>query len=174
MTTIACDGLTIASDSRISGDGIDPFFEKPKFGRLAGRRPIIVAAAGALWWSGAFRVWAGKQRSKYPETDADEGTAVTFDGARWRTYLSQVPHPELGPDVWALGSGRHYALTALTLGHCPVAAVWAAMQLDPNSGGSVFVADVKELLKVGDGAIKKIRAEEARPRPSKLIQARVY
>lgn len=175
MTTIACDGRIIASDSRCTDDGIDPFFERPKFGRvMVGRRPAIVATAGDLWWCGAFRAWAAKPRSRYPETNGENGSALQFDGKTWRTYLSQVPHPEISPTTWALGSGRAYALTALTLGHDPIAAVWAAMQLDPDSGGAIFVAEISELLSRGDGAIKKIGAGEARPRQAFHVQAGVY
>jgi hypothetical protein len=161
MTVIAFDGRTIASDGLSVAGFRDAFSDAAKF-RLP-KRGVIVATAGTEIWSRRFDHWVarGKTYPLVPDTEEEKGLggqAALFRNGRWHKYYSDAPTPEHMGSKWALGSGAGYAMTALVLGHDAVTSCWAAMQLDTHCGASIWYADVTELIRVGNDAIRRSSA----------------
>lgn len=164
MTVIAFDGVTIACDSKRTGDYADVWSDWPKF-RVVGRgkNTAIVASAGDVAWCEAFDAWVGGKTRKYPAKAGNEGEAVVLRAGQWRRYMSDDEYPEPIGAKWAIGSGRNFAASALILKHDAITAVWAAMQLNEHCGGHLYFARVDEILKVGNAAIKKISEQGRTP-----------
>lgn len=166
MTTVVCDGEFIASDSQQNCDFVIPFSTTCKFkGDPNGARGQIVAAAGLADWCDAFSAWViGTRKARPMHADGDNGVAAVFDGVGWQRYACDTKLSHSMANKWAIGSGAPYANTALVLGHDAITAVYAAIQLDPYSGGPIFYASLNELLTQGNAAIKTMTHEQAKER----------
>ena len=188
MSIVVCDGRVIASDSQYTdGNDIDVFLRVPKFEAITARRkPAIVAAVGNASWAIAFREWAANRLAHdYPldevkdsEPAHSQGILVTDAGPA--IYTSSSVRKQPCANVWAMGSGRQYAMAALCLGFDAVAACRVASQLDTSCSAPIFAATLDDLMRYGSASIKEIpvtaQARIAAPgkgaRPAKLIHAR--
>jgi hypothetical protein len=164
MTVAVFDGVTIASDSQQTGDGIIPYAVKRKFCAFPlGSRGLVVATCGTANWCDAFTEYIGGTRKARPLVGGtDQGAALVFDGREWRKHYADSKFSNSTADKWALGSGAAYAEAALVLGHDAITAVYAACQLDPYSGGAIFHANINELLAFGNEAIQQMSHDEAK------------
>lgn len=146
MTSIAFDGVTLATDSRTTNGGIITLdTPEPKFFFEGGR--LFVWCGSECWAPELARhLKTGRaKKSEYPIRSAEEGTeAAVFDGVTWRKYYSVFPAPDSIRGKFAMGSGMPFCSAALLLGHNAVEAVRVATQLDPASGGPIFSVNVSE------------------------------
>ncbi len=134
MTTIACDGRSMAGDGReiecntITGNAVS------KVRRLDDGR--IVGIAGNVTDGNAFVRWLseGGQKPKLPNFKAlvlsPDGSLTWYD-AKLEGLNSEAPA--------AIGSGMDHALTAMDAGCSPERAVELAALRDPGTGGKITV-----------------------------------
>jgi ATP-dependent protease HslVU (ClpYQ) peptidase subunit len=135
MTTIACDGESMAADGLVcSGSTV--------FGRNA-RKIVqlkdgrIVGCAGNARYQGPFAAWL-EDGGDIPEMDDEfealvllpDGTVVSYDH-KGRMLPEELPT--------ASGSGREFALAAMDTGATPEEAVKVACSRDMMSGGEIVV-----------------------------------
>ena len=158
MTTVVCDGVSIACDTRRAADGgeVDPFAIEPKFWT---RNGVIFAACGLSLWPDAFMDWYGTQND-YPMLSGEDGRSseiVVYDKRRWRQYWGDTTFPERISSRWAIGTGAPYAKAALLCGKSAARCVAIALQLDCHSGGRILHVTLADLLANGEGAIKEYR-----------------
>lgn len=135
MTTIATDGWTMASDSRLSGEYLDSDY----FVKIHRVHRCLIGGAGDpsefLMWLNWFR---HKQRDldSYPDMSGETGILVLKQDRTVLHYAS-TPFPiSIGLPA-AEGSGSHIALGAMDAGASPEEAVRIAIRRDVNSGGRV-------------------------------------
>ena len=141
MTTIAFDGVTLASDSLVSTSGrAHPNLRPTKIMRRGG---LVFAAAGTLGNCEAFADWyLGDQRGKCPLREDDPAWVITppprgrrvtklieFSGGLDYTFIVQPP--------CAIGTGESFAIAAMLAGANATRAVRIACKIDVLSGGPV-------------------------------------
>ncbi len=132
MTTI------VANTNRMVADTQGTLGNMPYYRRKIYRvRGALVAAAGYTAHSMAFLRWYGEgcRRGCEPSVNRDDGFgAFVLDKSGLWEYDDDMVAMPIYEDVWAIGSGRDYALTALRLGKTPEEAVEIACKMDVNSG----------------------------------------
>lgn len=109
MTTIACDGRTVAADGQMQDNG---------------------AFAPISDW-----IADGADIEKLPKIG--EFSVIEFGPEQAFAYSHDIPYPDPYNYPCAFGSGQPFALAAMQLGKGAVDAVRVAMELDPGSGGEV-------------------------------------
>jgi len=140
MTTIACDGVSIAADSLVTGGGF----------RCAERHEKLfvtpdgnyVGTTGFTDDGHAVRKWfeTGCPDEK-PDIDGSfEALVLTRDGT---FYLSSKLVMTKYYDVMAIGSGGEIAIGAMLAGKKPHEAVAIAIGRDTRSGGPISMASLK-------------------------------
>lgn len=132
MTVIACDGRSMAADSRMTNNANRIISETtPKLART--KAGWIVGAAGR--GEGARLVAEALDADAKPAFISTSAIVLLPDGTG-RFYEEDG---EFSACSWpfAIGSGRDFALAAMDLCHSPAAAVEAAIRRDPFSGGKV-------------------------------------
>lgn len=132
MTTIACDGKTMASDSRQIGSYIDPVTAV----KIREFNNCLIGNAGDPAILGTFIHWLreGCDKSKKPDIQENEFLMLK-DGEIYHYSKELNPIPVGNPA--AIGSGAKFAMTAMLCGKTPTEAVEIACQLDPYSGGEI-------------------------------------
>ncbi len=142
MSTICCDGKTVAADGRsICGDSIvDTDFEKIilKDGRIFG----VVGTAGSLNPVVAW-ILEGADPDKMPKIA--EFSVVEFCKEGANLYRHDVPYADLYNYPCAFGSGQPFALAAMRAGAKPLEAVKIAAELDPGTGGTCIEISLDDL-----------------------------
>lgn len=139
MTTVACDGQTVAADTMQVGSYIDPVaFQKiHRVGRT------IIGVAGDIAQCSVFIRWF-KDQSKpkpSPENMKDfEAMVVRDDTAYYYDELLELVETGL---PCAIGSGSKFAMAAMLAGADAVKAVKIAMKLDIRTGGKVRTIKIK-------------------------------
>lgn len=134
MTTIACDGKTMAADSRTSSGGdriVDD--QTTKIGRT--KEGWIVGAAGR---GGALRLAIeALNAGNAPKIKGTTVIALLPDGTG-RQYEEDGHWTDV---LWpySCGSGRDFALALLDAGFSPEKAVLGAAKRDPFTGGPVTI-----------------------------------
>jgi len=139
MTTIAWDGVIVASDSRmVTGDYCCPG-EKKKIKRVG---EWLYAISGYGAWFDAWISWHqdGCDPRNTPPCVIPEGSTGNFlafkNGECWHCTKGLPYMQELkAPDAW--GSGYQYAIGAMLAGANAARAVEIAIMADINSGGPV-------------------------------------
>lgn len=136
MTTIACDGKTMAADSLITGSGV-VFSAVRKIERVG---EAIVACAGAQEDDALFLEWFVREDSKPELAEGFEAFVLNSDGL----YLYE---PKLAP--WkveapfaCIGSGWQIATGAMAAGATPKEAVEIACQYHTETGPPVVVEEL--------------------------------
>lgn len=129
MTTVACDGRTMASDSQVSGDYTDRA-ARSKLARVAG---AVIGAAGVCTDVVRFQVWYADPAQAKPRLGKSFEALVARDGKLYY-YDAELTAIELKPPA-AIGSGNAFAMGAFYMNATAVQAVAAARKYDPFTGG---------------------------------------
>lgn len=138
MTTIACDGKTMACDGQREHRGTVTNYQAVKIARLADGS--LVGTAGDVGFGRAVVEWLDKKEGDPPKECGDGGF----------TCLQLKPTGELllgGEDCrmseiaapFAIGSGMDLAIGAMAAGLDAATAVSVACRFDSGSGGSITV-----------------------------------
>jgi len=139
MTTIAYDGITLATDSLVSSGSV-AFGTGKKLFKL--KEGCYAALAGNLALMPEILSWL--QGGPKPELQEDEeigGLYIDKKGVPWEFDNSLRLFPACIP--WGGGSGGHIALTAMKCGKSAAEAVEVACELDLRSRGPVVSVEVK-------------------------------
>lgn len=133
MTTIACDGKSMAGDTLVtSGSEIVGYaikIERTKDGRIFGSAgPGDDCRRFAQWMQGGDK----------PELSNDFSALIlTLDGTVYYVGATLEPSEFIVPQ--ALGSGGDFAIGAMLAGKSPRDAVAIAIERDTRSGGDITV-----------------------------------
>lgn len=138
MTVIAWDGTTLAADKRAVCNGFIRTTTKIK--RI---RDMLVGCAGDLGVAAAMMAWIerGCDESKYPDSQKDTDDMVSTiiiwpDKTIWRYEITPFPF-RIEDTVFAIGSGRDYAIGAMSRGATAKEAVFAASLYDIYCGNGI-------------------------------------
>jgi hypothetical protein len=146
MTTIAFDGISVASDSLQGSHDYDCPVPAVK---LVEKNGVVYAICGFFAWFDAWIKWyeAGADPKETPICKAPNNntTFIVFEKGRCFTYDSDMPYPDEAFAGEAFGSGRGFAMGAMAFGANARQAVETAIKLDPGSGGPVQVIDLESL-----------------------------
>lgn len=133
MTTIACDGVRIAADGLVTGNGAIHHRSFPKVHAL--RSGAVVGITGTIFlYQEALDFLEGKRDSLDVGDDFEaiilhpDGRTECMDG-KGRRYAQPAP--------CATGTGASFALAAMAAGAGAREAVAIACDLDPYSGGLI-------------------------------------
>lgn len=137
MTTIACDGKTIAADGRqVSGNCIT----MEDFQKVVEWDGIVYAFTGNASLFYPMMRWhkAGADVKECPQVGKDDGALIVFNSMGVTLYRTDCPYADrcATPDAW--GTGATFAIGAMDAGADAVRAVELAMSRDPYSGGKVI------------------------------------
>lgn len=136
MTTVAYDGITMAADSRTTGDYKDDHCQK-----LFRVGKAVIGVAGAYSAGLLFIRWFKDQTKPKPDLPDDFYALVARDGI-WFYDSNLIPIPTRAPT--AIGSGAHLALGAMAVGATAAEAVRIARQYDESTGGRVRTLKVNQ------------------------------
>jgi ATP-dependent protease HslVU (ClpYQ) peptidase subunit len=130
MTTICFDGVTLASDSRTTGNYVE---DNTKKLYTQGNRHY--GFAGSLTSSLSFLQWSNNRTVEKPKLD-DDFEIIEVEGGKAFYYDSNlVKTPASIP--CAIGSGCHLAMAAILCGKTAKQAIEIAKKLDEGTGGKV-------------------------------------
>jgi ATP-dependent protease HslVU (ClpYQ) peptidase subunit len=143
MTTIACDGKSMAGDGQRNHLGTITSSTAEKIRRLSDGR--IVGTSGDVSFGDSFVAWLDKGGDQ-PKYEGDAGFAA----------LILQPNGELligGQDCkmsviekpYAIGSGMDLAIGAMDAGKSPLEAVIIASNRDPHTGGAIMMLETSFL-----------------------------
>lgn len=140
MTTIACDGKSMAGDGLITDNDIITMTDCRKVSVLEDGR--VIGFAGNAYGYAAFAKWleAGAKGDppKFCDSDSDITCLVLTPAGQLFTYDKHgYPFEERPP--FAIGSGQQFAIAAMDLGKSPEEAVRYACTRDPFSAGDITV-----------------------------------
>lgn len=142
MTTIACDGKSMAADGfAVVGDRIADRQQKKLF-RVSFS---IFGVCGASECREAFREWleSGQTEKKPALSNEDFGALeLKSDGSIWA--WNAMLHPVKMSAPASQGSGHEMAAAAMLCGKDAKGAVEIACMLDINSGGEITVEYLEE------------------------------
>jgi ATP-dependent protease HslVU (ClpYQ) peptidase subunit len=142
VTTIACDGKSIAGDGLItSGDSIFGYRAKKVFEISNGR---LVGVAGNAFQIRKFVEWLDRG-GKLPELDDDTEALVLERDGTCKTYNYQGNWWE---EELPTGSGRDHAIAAMDAGADAQKAIEIASLRDTCTGGDVMVLKLKKRTRV--------------------------
>ena len=142
MTTIACDGKSMAGDTLCTANGSVVAYHR-KIERLSDGR--IVGSCGDATQCILIRQWLEAGRDKPELDDKVEAIVLNLDGTIDWWDKRFVPLRYIAP--MAIGSGGDYAIGAMLAGQDPVGAVEIAMIRDRNTGGDVETYSLEPTLK---------------------------
>lgn len=134
MTTIAYRAGVMAADTQVTAGiivGTTTKIVRRKDGALC-------AGVGSLPWVQAFHRWfmAGEEGDP-PEVPEDSRGLIIGKRGPFEMFETNGAFEIKEPFI-ALGTGREFALGAMYVGATAAAAVKAAMEFDPYSGGKVM------------------------------------
>jgi hypothetical protein len=139
MTTIACDGKSIAADGMISGNGVIHDLNNVKVFRL--NSGGIVGVSGSAYYCAAALAYLNGEADSLDVGDEFEaiilhpnGECECMDG-KGRSYPQTVPT--------ATGSGTPFALAVMDMGFDAKEAIEAAAKRDCYTGGLIKVLDLE-------------------------------
>jgi hypothetical protein len=147
MTTIATDGITVASDSqRVAGsERIDLSTKK-----IQKRNGHVFAFTGDFGIFDPAIEWfltEPRDPEKAPKVSKDGGWSLLVMGPHHvMRYSDTLPYGEPWPYPQAFGSGATYAMAALRLGKSPAEAIELAASLDIYTAGPIQVVNISEAL----------------------------
>lgn len=138
MTTVATDGKSISSDSRIVGDYIDQI-GSPKIFRVGEQ---LIGVCGSYTECLIYIDWlkAGQRETDRPKFSEFEAIHVSRNGVYW---IDKDLQPIKASPKTAIGSGGRYAMAAMLAGADTKKAVQIAAKLDPYTGGKIVTMRLK-------------------------------
>ncbi len=143
MTTIAWDGKSLAADKLMSQQGLRGVVTKIQRGAdgsLIGISGQFSTGLHAAQW-----VANGADPALMPKTqDTDEWVGIIQikpDGTIWKYERGPVPM-KIEDCIFAVGSGRDFALAAMYLGKSAIEAVKVAARFDVYTGMGVDVLNL--------------------------------
>jgi hypothetical protein len=144
MTTIATDGVTVASDSmRACGQEIvDLSTQKIKV-----RDGHLFAFTGDFAFFDPAIEWflGGRDIEKAPKVHKDGNwRLLVLYHDRIESYTDTQPYGDPFPYPQAFGSGADYAFTALHLGKSPEEAVALSSRFNVYTGGPIQVVNIAD------------------------------
>ncbi len=143
MTTVACDGRTMAADGLVTEDDHICRTDYRKVFELADGR--IAGFAGNCYNWGAFAGWLDNG-GDLPKVEDGFCCIVLSQNGDLHSYDQHGRiFPECAPK--AIGSGALFALAAMDFGQSAAEAVGYACTRDIYSGGSITVAQCKGALR---------------------------
>jgi ATP-dependent protease HslVU (ClpYQ) peptidase subunit len=130
MTTIACNRKMMSGDTRYTDGGLEGKC-KTKIHNVNGD---LVGFAGSMAEGLAFVKWYKNKDEEKPEISDTTILVLKYDETIW-TYDSNYHAVEVtDKDFYAIGSGSHFAMGAMSAGKNPTEAVRIATKLDVYSG----------------------------------------
>lgn len=157
MTTIVYRDGKMAADTRAYSGSTTPIGEKFKIEVIEysdGSKSIVGVSTPAPGLSEEIRRWFASE--KHPDFEPQgigsdrrgfEAIEVTEDGEIFFYNDNFTPSGPLMTDWIAIGSGKDYAVGALSMGATAEEAVGVAINCDAWTGGRVTVIDLKDLKK---------------------------
>ena len=140
MTTIAYDGITLATDSLITSGSLKFGYCEKIFKLKKGR---YLACAGSLEILPLVVAWFnGGPEVDLVDTDKITGIVVNGDGSAMDISNELRVFPACIP--WSGGTGEEIAMTAMRCGKNAAEAVAMACELDINSGGDVQSVKIRK------------------------------
>lgn len=154
MTTIVYRNGVVAADTRAYSGSSTPIGEKIKIEVITysdGSKSVVGVSTPAPGFSEEIRRWFAND--KHPDFEPQglgdrrsfEAIEVTKDGEVFFYNDSFVPSGPLITDWIAIGSGKDYAVGALSMGASAEEAVQVAITNDAWTGGRVTAIDLKDL-----------------------------
>lgn len=138
MTVVAWDGKTLAADKRTSFGGLHAVVTK-----VYEINGSLVGCAGASAQNAEMRAWfaAGCDPKEFPAAQRDIDKCVSMlviDKSGAVLQYENTPHPiRIESRLWAIGSGRDFAIAAMHCGKTAREAVEIASACDSNCGNGV-------------------------------------
>ena len=140
MSTVATDGQSMASDSRITDDG--GAMDQLNFPKIRKLKDCIAGFAGDVESGILFFNWLERGEQDDPaqkpplDDDVFIGLVLRANGVFW--YGSKlIPGGVACGTPAAIGSGGDFAMGAMLAGKTPAESVRLACRVDSNSGGKV-------------------------------------
>lgn len=132
MTTIACDRVTMASDSMCADN--QSFCSVAKIFRIRG---ALVGVAGTFAPCAAFINWLRSKDEDQEPPDMEGVYALLLNHEGIWMYDAHPTPFEVKDGFAAIGSGCQAALAAMHCGASPQMAVKVAAKVDANTGGAI-------------------------------------
>lgn len=136
MTTIACDGKSMAADGMINMGGMITDYAQPKVVRLEDGR--LVGWCGTVSDGPVFAAWLESPESERPKLDEGFAALVLSPDGSLRCYEDTCNYLSL-PTPSAIGTGGPYAVAAMDIGETAEQAVARAAYRDLCTGGTIIV-----------------------------------
>lgn len=146
MTTIACDGMSMAGDGRCY-DHCDTIVDdaRAKVFRLNDGR--IVGGSGSSFDVDSWRSWLDDGKTGDCPIQSDQFSALILCCDGVILWVDHKGREIITPAPIATGSGQDFALGAMAAGALPEDAVRIACQRDGRSGGIVTAIHLDQALK---------------------------
>lgn len=141
MTTIACDGRTIAADGLKLYASFDIVQLDAKKLKVVGDR--IYAITGSFVAFGPCIDWHMKGAAPDDKPKIDDWYLIVVDFNGVTRYSDKYPYPESMPVPVAFGAGADLALGAMMAGATPQEAVRIAATVTTHTGGEIQTLDIK-------------------------------
>ena len=140
MTTIAWDGKTLASDSRVTEGGclVSDNYNKIRTFKYKNKKHLV-GIAGSMAQGERFFVWLkqnGFDLDDPPRLEDMEALVVTKDGV-WCYEGSSQAYVTLTGEVAAIGSGSYIALAGMRIGLSSEESVLLASQVDLGTNNNI-------------------------------------
>lgn len=143
MTTIACDGKSMAGDGQSDACGTIISTQGMKVHRLSDGS--LFGMAGAREDRAPIIEWL-EHGGKKPKVQRLSAIVLKPCGSLW--YYNELLNPSSVDVPCAVGSGMDFAFGAMEMGATPEAAVKIASKRDPHTGGKITVLNLKPQLEV--------------------------
>lgn len=144
MTTIACDGKTVAADGLGTTGNQPTDWNGVKITRHGG---LVYGYVGSSCYRTPFIEWhlRGRDPDLLPRFhDEDEGHIIVFYIDRCEIYGKNRPYPTVHPYPASFGSGEDFARMAMECGLSAEEAVRRTMKFDLKTGGEITVLPLVE------------------------------
>jgi 20S proteasome alpha/beta subunit len=171
MTTIAWDGVTLASDKRANLDGSRLTVTKIRRGRsgnLVGVSGTFALAEDVFAWlcNGGLRpIGQATDRVWCPTIEITKDGQI-YRHEQWGRFLIE-------DRFYAVGSGADFARAAMALGKTAVEAVELASRFDTSTGDGIDLLALQPLPRAAAKAARRSPATSPAPR-SRARQDRVH
>jgi ATP-dependent protease HslVU (ClpYQ) peptidase subunit len=138
MTTIACDGKSMAGDGQAETCHTIITTEAIKVRRLNDGR--IIGSCGEVAYAKQVIAWLNGEGDK-PDKSEDDFAALILNVDGSIEHIGGHCVPTLAQSPFAIGSGMDFAIGAMECGKTPFEAVQIAARRDPGTGGKITVLE---------------------------------
>lgn len=135
MTVVAWDGVTLAADKQATMFGL-----KTRVTKIQKVNGELLFSCGDFGYVKQMVKWYenGADPEKFPECQKDKEDFVTLYVVKKNKEIlcyEKTPHPfVIDEPFFACGSGRDYAIAAMSLGHNAVTGVEIAIRFETSCG----------------------------------------